>query len=121
MVFQLPEAYGSLRVVPEPAGISGPTRALRFSEPTAGSDILGLREGGFGWGREKRADLGLSRGKGEGCPPGGRGEGGGKKGSGQVPGEEWLSVAVLMEKRVDLREKNFIFSKLFLRHLCFVS
>ena len=81
MVFQLPEAYEGLRVVPEPAGISGPTRALRFSEPTAGSDILGLREGGFGWGRVKRADLGLSRGKGESCPPGGGGEGGGKKGS----------------------------------------
>ena len=63
MVFQLPEAYGGLRVVPEPAGISGPTRALRFSEPTAGSDILGLREGGFGWGRAlgSRADGGGGR------------------------------------------------------------
>ena len=33
LAFQLPEAYGGLRVVPEPAGSSGPTRAFASWSP----------------------------------------------------------------------------------------
>lgn len=74
-------AYGGLRVVPEPAGSNCPTRAPRSLGPTAGSDIFGWREGGFGWGREGRTDLGFRGGKGKSSPLG-AGVVGGRRGRG---------------------------------------
>lgn len=62
--------------------------------PTAGSDIFGWREGGFGWGREGRTDLGFRGGKGKSSPLGAG-----------VVGGRMVVMAVLIEQRVDLRRK----------------